>query len=121
MPDLLETALGKCRKRLLKWRQVNLLWSHGDLRDLRHTVGLVGSVGGSAASVKSRNYEHDFDSPNRLAATFVLTNVVGRSLAEGVYQERRRVAVAIEPVRVRANSEIIANVRKKIIMIAPAM
>jgi hypothetical protein len=38
-----------------------------------------------------------------------------------VYQERRRVAVAMEPVRVSANSEMIANVRRKIIMIAPAV
>ena len=52
-------------------------WSHGDPPDLRHTVGSVGSVRGSAALVKSRNDEHDFDSPNGLAATFVLTNVVG--------------------------------------------
>jgi hypothetical protein len=42
MPDLLETALGKCRKRLLKWRQVNPLWSHDDPPDLRHAVGLGG-------------------------------------------------------------------------------
>jgi hypothetical protein len=34
-----------------------------------------------------------------------------------MHQERRRVAVAMEPVRVRANSDMTANVRTKIIMI----
>src|SRR5258706_14311714 len=54
---------------------------------------------------------HDFDSADGFPDTFVLANVVRGRTSRRTRQERRRVAVAMEPVRVRANSDIIANVR----------
>ena len=84
------------------------------------TYGLLGGFRTfawvSRVREKAATIGHDFDSPDGSLATFVLSSVV---LTTGSY-ERRRVAEAMEPVRVRAKSDATAKVRTKIIMMTPA-
>ena len=109
---------GKRRKRLLKLRHTTPFSFTGAPRGFA-TYGArwggIPYVAWCARPSKVGTMAHDFDSPDGDLATFVLSGVL---LTSASY-ERRRVAVAIDPVRVIANSDMIAKVRMKIIMIAP--